>query len=206
MRIAIVLIFIGFSPTIPPAAAQWISFGVKGGGVPVGSTGFLNDSSPFVVGPSVEFRLPAGFAVETGALYQRLGSNARFVVLGDTPGAPTQFEQRVRGNSWQFPVLGKHYFRTRTAPWQPFVGAGFAFGTGWFHEQSASIGSGQNLALLPPRADYRSSTNLGAIVAAGVRYRIGRLALAPEVRYNYWGANSYPQRQNSASFLMGISF
>jgi hypothetical protein len=34
---------------------------------------YKDESRPYTIGPSVEFRLPVGFAVEIDALYRRLG-------------------------------------------------------------------------------------------------------------------------------------
>jgi len=202
------LLLIGYLVSVRGAAAQWISFGAKGGGIPFGTAqAAVNDSRWYLVGPSVEFRLPAGFAVEADALYQRVGSTASFILPGPSAGVTNIVDIRSRGNSWQFPFLGKYYFRSRKAGWQPFVGAGYAFGTTWFHQQGTTVGSTQNLVPYPSlQSNYRTGTNLGAMVAAGARYRIGRWAFSPELRYTYWGANPYPQRQNSTALLMGISF
>jgi len=206
------LLLIGYLLSVRGASAQWISFGVKGGGIPFGTANpAVNDSRWYLVGPSVEFRLPAGCAVEADALYQRIGSTFTSAFIPPGPsvltGATTLVNTQSRGNSWQFPILGKYYFRPQKAGWQPFVGTGFAFGTTWFHQQTATVASGQNLVQFPlSQPGHWSDTNLGAMVTAGARYRIGRWAFSPEFRYTYWGANSYPQRQNSTALLMGISF
>src|SRR5690348_15415074 len=64
------LMLLTYSLTVQVAPAQWITFGAKAGGIPFGSTGFLNDSNPLLIGPSVGFQLPAGFALEVDAIYQ----------------------------------------------------------------------------------------------------------------------------------------
>ena len=55
------------------AMAQPFSIGVKGG-IPLndGTVGGKDESRPYVIGPSAEVRLPAGFAIEVDALYRRL--------------------------------------------------------------------------------------------------------------------------------------
>ena len=55
--------------------------------------------------------------------------------------------------------------------------------------------------------DVRSDVGVGAVVAAGVRFRVGRLSVAPELRYTYWGSTpQFDLRRNEAAGLVGISF
>ncbi len=60
------------------AAGQALSIGVKGGISLVDQTVSKDESRPYLVGPSVEFRLPAGLAIEADALYQRIGNTVSF--------------------------------------------------------------------------------------------------------------------------------
>jgi hypothetical protein len=54
---------------------------------------------------------------------------------------------------------------------------------------------------------FRSDVGVGAVVAAGVRFRVGRLSVAPELRYTYWGSTAqFDLRRNEAAGLVGISF
>jgi len=188
------------------ASAQLLSVGALGG-VPVGDTYRTDESRPYVVGGSAELRLPAGLALEADALYRRLGTSSSFFVSPST-GTSGSYLIRERGNSWEFPLLGKYYFR-RTSAWQPFVGTGFSFRTISRHDASdASILSGIGLATLPApaRSDYREPLNVGAPVVAGVRLHVGRLALLPQVRYTRWGGQSSLVKKNEVNFLLGISF
>jgi hypothetical protein len=60
------------------ASAQAVSIGIKGG-IPIGGTiGQQDESRPYIVGPSIEVRLPAGFAIEVDALYRRIGNTSSF--------------------------------------------------------------------------------------------------------------------------------
>ncbi len=64
---------------IQAASAQLVSIGVKGGvSLTEHTTANQDESCPYIVGPSIEFRLPAGFAIEAAALYERLGTSASF--------------------------------------------------------------------------------------------------------------------------------
>jgi hypothetical protein len=83
-----------------------ITFGVKGG-VPVtdafhpGSPSFGFDTKRYTVGPTVEFNIPVGLAVEIDALYKRLSFDSNSVTL------PSGFFARTIANSWEFPLLLK---------------------------------------------------------------------------------------------------
>jgi hypothetical protein len=199
-------------------SAQLVSIGAKGG-VP-----FLDDSKggdesrPYIVGPSVEFRLPAGFAIEVDALYRRVGSTSQFGLLGTFIASGTSmvpfpivssYIDRQRGNYWEFPVLGKYYFRPRTTAWQPFVGTGWALRTVAFHEDITETVTDTNGNSKPNsfRNHYRSDVGAGAVVAAGIRFHVGRLSVSPELRYTYWGSTAqFALRRNEAAGLLGISF
>ena len=103
------------------AAAQPLTFGVKAGVPFIDPYGPPGESLPFSGGGSVELRLPARFGIEASALYRRIGQSYSYTLLpgGDAP----RYSTRFRGNSWEFPMIGKYYFRPRNAAWQPFVGA-----------------------------------------------------------------------------------
>src|SRR5262245_61142180 len=113
------------------AFGQPVSVGVKGA-VQIADNPLAghDDSRRGLVGPSVEVRLPAGFAVEADALYRRVGYSYSYSLLGPTAGF---YSARVRGNSWEFPVLGKYYFQRRLKGWQPFAGTGWALRTVQYH-------------------------------------------------------------------------
>jgi hypothetical protein len=190
------------------ASAQLVSIGVKGG-VPFLDTNEHGDESrPYIVGPSVEIRLPAGFAIEVDALYRRIGNTFGFNF--STIGAATSFYiDRQRGNDWEFPFLGKYYFRPRTAGWQPFLSTGWALRTVSFHQDISEtvIDATGNSHFNSFHYDVRSDVGVGAVVAAGVRFRVGRLSVAPELRYTYWGSTpQFDLRRNEAAGLVGISF
>jgi hypothetical protein len=194
------------------APAQLVSIGVTGGVPFLDRASNPDESRPYIIGPSVEIRLPAGFAIEASGLYQRIGTNEtlRFISI-IAPGASqpglTFFNNRLRGNSWEFPLLGKYYFRSRTSSWQPFVGTGWAFRVVGVHEtinetNSDVNGDSHSLSF----KDSHTDVSVGAVFSAGVRYRVGRMALMPEVRYTYWGSQVDLLRKNEAAFMLGIHF
>jgi hypothetical protein len=47
---------------------------------------------------------------------------------------------------------------------------------------------------------------VGAVFAAGVRFRAGRFSLLPEARYTRWGGSDNQLRKNEAGLILGVSF
>jgi hypothetical protein len=197
------------------ASAQLVSFGAIGGGPFLDQNQGGDESRPYIVGPSVEFRLPAGFVIELDALYRRVGSTSGFglsniiFVPPLTPPYVSSFVSRQRGNYWEFPVLGKYYFRPRSTGWQPFIGTGWALRTAFFHEDinQTVVTADGNSHSDSFKNHFRSEVGVGATFVAGVRFRVGRIAVIPELRYTYWGhAIQNSLRNNEAAGLLGISF
>ncbi len=220
-----VLVFLFTLNAAAIAVAQPVSVGVLGG-VPLidqtqnsGNSLYHDESRPYIIGPSFEVRLPAGFAIEADALYQRIGNTFSYQIqtlstiipAGPTivPVGPTTvgLTNRTRANLWEFPVLGKYYFR-RDSAWQPFIGTGWALRTAHVHESGAqtTINAGAGLSSSAFVENFRSDLQVGATFAAGLRYRVGHFALLPEVRYTRWSGSSATPRRDEAAFFLGISF
>ena len=102
--------------------AQSFKFGVKGGAFITDPAEEFDQSRPYTVGPSFEIALPARFAAEVNALYSRFGSS---LFPASSSGS------QIRGNSWEFPILGKYYFAEQSSSIQPFDSAGVAFRQIW---------------------------------------------------------------------------
>jgi hypothetical protein len=185
------------------ASGQTVSVGAIGGVPTPDTTGTHNESPPYTAGGSVEVRLPAGFALEADALYRRLGDTSiAYYISGAAIGSYTD---RQRGDAWQFPLLGKYYFR-RTSAWQPFVGTGFAFETIGVHEISNGLTNPFAVTAGPVVSNYRAPLEVGAVFAGGVRFHAGRFAILPQVRYTRWGGTNVLTRNNETSFLVGVAF
>ena len=185
------------------AGQPLVSIGVKGG-IPITDPEVAHDESRrYIVGPSVEVRLPGRFAIEVDALYQRVGNSTSYFNF-----ANSLLQSSNRGNQWQFPILGKYYFQPRTSSWQPYVGAGYSLRTTWLTTEGISIGTDQNSNPTPVSYKYTSRTNVdfGGEFAAGVRFKAGRVNISPEFRYTRWGAQSGLFPKNEVKFLVGISF
>jgi len=203
--------------TAANASAQLLSFGVKGG-VPITDQikYRADESRPYIIGPSVEVRLPGHFAVEASALYQRLGSSSSFnfnqrsiFFNGGGPLQSSTNNTRERANSWEFPLLGKYYFRSHRDKWQPYVGTGYAFQIAHYDVDSHTVNtdSSGTVSAFASHYEYNRGLNIGATAAAGVRFRAGRFAVLPEFRYTRWGGkDDFQIPRNDVKFLMGINF
>jgi hypothetical protein len=202
MRVQVLIVLLA-----APLYAQPVSIGAKVG-VPLGDAMVrYGESRPYMVGPSVEVRLPAGFAVEGSAIYRRLGQTTAFI-YGPTPDTSSLMVYRVRGNAWEFPLIGKYYFGKRQSAWQPFVGTGWAFRTvGWHYEGSTmTTDSAGTRTAVPFDTRGRSELGVGATITAGVRIRAGRMSLLPEFRFTRWGTDYSPSRRNEGGFFLGLRF
>jgi hypothetical protein len=145
--------------------------------------------------------LPAGFAVEADALYQRIGYASQLIILNGSLSAGDSF--RERANLWEFPLLGKYYFRSSGARWRPFLGAGFAFRTGSLHSDTTDF-STTPFTLF--HGDSRLNVQTGAEVVGGIRIRLGPINLLPQARYTYWGYSNQSLSKNEVTLLLGVSF
>jgi len=151
-------------------------------------------------------------ALDVSLLYQRLG-HGQHVRFG--PGIPDtdfsvlhQSDVRTRANAWQLPIVGKFYFR-EDGKWQPFLGTGYALQRAWVTTEGASVFSYRGETTTNVfKTDSRAS-NIGAIAAAGVQFRYGRIIITPEVRYIRWGGTEdsrFPLNPNQVQATVGITF
>jgi hypothetical protein len=200
------LFFCLLAATAEVMPAQVVSFGVKGGIPMLDGATSADESTRYLVGVSAEFRLPSNWAVETDALYRRVGSS-RLNTFPPAYFVTTPIVTRERGNSWQFPAVLKHYFAERENKFQPFLGIGFdARTTNYIVEGTEVTGSGAAAALAPYRYTFRAETGVGTIAAAGVRMHVRRFAVIPEVRYIRWNFTDGLLKNDEADFILGISF
>ena len=196
------LIFVLVLSAASAASAQLVSVGALGGVRLTDGYDFQDNSRIYDVGGSVEFRLPAGFAVEADALYQRIGYSSQIFTIANgmfTAGNAV----RERANLWEFPLLGKYYFRSSGAAWRPFLGTGFAFRTGSLHDNVTDF-STTPFTLF--HGDSRFNVQTGAEVVGGIRFRLGPITLLPQARYTYWGYSNQALSKNEVTLLLGVSF
>ena len=193
-------------------AAQPISFGLKGG-VPL--TDFIdavgNGSSlsavehpqRYLLGPTVELKLPMSFAFEADVLYRRLN----YQTVATT--ATATGVSLVTSNDWEFPLLLKYRFAGKKFV-RPYADAGVAFDRlqGLTDTISNSVGNLTNSA----STGLKSSGTTGAVIGGGLDLHFLILHISPEIRYTRWTSqhfnlpNVLASQQNQAEFMVGITF
>ena len=192
------------------AFSQPIGFGVKAG-VPLtnfvsavnnGTFDWNSSTNRYIIGPTVELRLPAGFGVEFDALYRRLHYNGSGLVDGAFSTSQTT------GNLWEFPLLLKYRFPTEVV--RPFVDAGVAWNTLTGIHQTASNVASSFTSSNPP--ELHRNVEEGFVAGVGVDFHLF-LHISPEVRYTRWGSRNIrdalgilQSRQDQAEFLVGFTF
>lgn len=174
------LLFALVLAAVSSVPAQWLSVGVLGGIRLTEGFQYLPDESrTYDMGGSVEFRLPAGFAVEADALYQRVGYSYALIDYAGTP--VTAYSYRERGNLSEFPLLGKYYFRPVQSPGSRSLERVRVPDCLSHAEYSPSNAGGVS------NLNFRLNVETGAAIAAGIRFQLGPVVLLPQARYTYWG-------------------
>ena len=204
-------LFVIFLTALAPACAQLLQFGATAG-VPIDpGASFQDQSRHFVVGPSIELRLPWRFAVEFDALYRSIGYSSTFYSTID-PSTGVALPSngfytntyRLSANAWEFPLLAKVYLRARKAAWAPYFSLGVSPQKQWV--TSGYSTNDPNSRLYNRDIHFTTQTHAAAVGALGVRINAGRLAVLPEFRYSYAGRNSGYMPLNQLSFLVGLRF
>jgi opacity protein-like surface antigen len=190
---------------VTASAFAQLSYGVRGG-LPFtnlfdaasnpGET-FTSSSTQFIIGPTVELHLPAGFGVEADALYRHFHYSA-------TANLVDELVNSTASNAWEFPLLVK--YRTPGNFVRPFLDAGVAFNH-WsgFKQITSAVGLSST--------SNPSGVDTGFVAGAGIELRLPVVRLAPEIRYTRWGAGSITDlggalssNQNQVEFLVGVTF
>jgi opacity protein-like surface antigen len=203
--------------TILPALAQPISVGVKGG-VPItdafetfrgNSASYATNTKRYLVGPTVQFNLPARFSIEVDALYKRLGYQYDQSLSNSTVSA------RTVANSWEFPVLVK--FAILPGPVRPFVDAGGSFrhisGIKQFRRTVNGVLSPVNVEL-NNATEFNKRNDVGFVFGGGVEFKAGFVRISPEFRYTRWGSENFRDpvsallrtNRNQGDFMIGLTF
>jgi hypothetical protein len=193
---------------------QQITFGVKGGGLLDLPRAFLPDESKrYGIGASVEYRLFGGFAVEADFLYRYFGRSYLLDYGQFRPSVPGQVSLlsvrgRNRSDVFEVPVLGKYYF-LRDKKVQPFAATGYSFrkilvGADVINEVNQGDGT---VRIDSSKQSFWTPFDIGATVGAGVRWKVGRVSLLPEIRYTRWGGTPHPDGSpRQTELLLGITF
>lgn len=195
------------------AFSQPVGFGVKAGipltnfvsAVHSGTFDYDSSTNRYIIGPTVELRLPGGFGVEFDALYRRLHYNGSGLVNNAFTSTQTT------GNNWEFPLLLKYRIPTEVV--RPYVDAGIAWNTLTGIKQSFSnAASTVSSAVSDNPPELHRNVAEGFVVGVGVDIHV-LLHISPEVRYTRWGSSLLQDargilqsRRDQAEFLLGITF
>jgi opacity protein-like surface antigen len=195
-----------------PAFSGPLGFGLKAGipmtdftnAVSSGRFDYTSKTQRYIVGPTVELRLPAGFGIEADALYRRFSYNS--VITG------TGVTSSTSGNAWEFPILAKYRFPTPIA--RPFIAGGIAWDTlqGLTQDVRTALANTGVISTSTP-AELNHKTTTGFVLGFGVDVHALIIHISPEIRYTRWGAQHFLDQnggfhssQNQAEFLVGITF
>ena len=194
------------------AFAGPLSFGLRAGipmtdftnSVTSGRFDYTSTTQRYIVGPTVELRLPFGLGLEVDALYRRFSYNS--VVTG------TGVTSSTSGNAWEFPILAKYRFATPIA--RPFIAGGIAWDSlqGLKQDVRSALANTGVISTSTP-AELNQNTTTGFVLGFGVDVHALIIHVSPEIRYTRWGAQhfldtngGFHSSQNQAEFLVGITF
>jgi|SRR5689334_6051026 hypothetical protein len=185
-----------------PAFAQF-GIGIKAGLPLTDAVDVVNNPSlgntverKYIVGPQVELRLPAGFAVELDALY----SNFQITRPGSTL-------SNLSGNSWEFPLLLKKRFGGAIV--RPFVDIGASF-----RHLGGLKNIGNFIVGTAPSDPVQDRNNTGFVIGGGLELKLLFIRISPELRFTRWGTENFAQgvtnafktNKSQAQVLVGFSF
>lgn len=191
---------------------QGVSIGAIGGvrlTDDLAGAGAVSVSKRYVIGPTAEIGLPFGLGIEFDSLFGRAGYQTAFQNF-----ASSIFSDE-RANSWEFPILRK--YRLPVPLPKPFVEVGYAPRV----IDGTIASSFQTLFPAITQVQYSTSdtswpVSQGIVVGGGVQFGMGRLRLAPVVRYTHWNnaavsgyygdGPSWQSTQNQVDALLGIGW
>ena len=147
----------------------------------------------FLVGPTLEVRLPLHLSIEADGLYRPVTVRvAGGPFVSAFPNGVALIELADKSyDSWEIPIVVKYRFPMRHV--QPFIEAG------------------PSLRVLDSPLNQWFS-NQGVVAGAGVDLRMKRLRTGPEVRVVHWGDDAtafrhpYNSIRNQVELLLDLSF
>lgn len=141
-------------------------------------------TSPWVVGPMLELRLPAGLSVEFDALWKRYKQNVGSESISD--------------QSWEFPLLGKYRL--------PGLGIRPYFEAGISHQRLGSVLTSLRAITRLDAAEVTSELRRGGVFGAGLEAGAGRTRFSVGGRYSRWQQTTLIPSANFIDVLVGVTF
>ncbi len=199
------------------AVAQPIGFGLKGG-LPLNdflkaardqNFRFDTTTNRYIIGPTVELRLPHGLGIELDVLYRHFGYSS----FGSLPGVGSPVtDARTSGSAWEFPLVGKYKFGSGWV--RPYVEAGVSWDhlSGLTQDIKTTIGGSSTSSSTSNPAELSDKSTRGFVMGAGLDVKAILIHVTPEIRFTRWGAKHFisgdllKSNQNQAEFLIGFKF
>jgi len=149
--------------------------------IQTGNTALLDYSTPkrYLVGPMLEFGLPANFSLELDGLFRPI----EYTFAGVEPNGKLNSVSPSPVITWEFPLLAKYRFAL--GPLKPFIEAGPSFRT-------AGNLNGTN------------PSHKGITAGLGLETRLCGLDIAPTLRYTRW-AEDHQTTPDQIELMVGIS-
>lgn len=200
-------------------AAQPIGFGIKGG-LPMND--FLNaaqnqnfrfdtTTNRYIIGPSVELRLPFGLSVELDALYRHFGYSS----VSSTAGAAAAIvSASTSTGAWEFPLVAKYKFKGIPLA-RPYVEAGVSWDKlmGLTQAVTTTVANVTHSSSTSNPAELNQDVTRGFVMGAGLDIKVLLVHISPGIRYTRWGAKHFldptgllNSNQNQGEFLVGFTF
>jgi hypothetical protein len=177
-----------------PGFSQRLTIGAVGGLRLTGDPQTYYDTSnskPYLVGPTIEVRLPLNFALEADALYSRLGDTFYF------PGITRESTTRTIANSWEFPLLAK--YRLPVPRVHPYLSVGVAPRHAGGRINTIQYG------YYPSDVSFSSvgwhAHDHAFVLGGGIDVKFWHIRISPQIRYVRWGIPSMPSSSDVAHYL-----
>ncbi len=191
------------------ASGQRLYFGVIGGmnvtanfpltdyttsadsfGNPASHFQFRDGARSLILGLSVEARFSESFFIEANVLRRSMNSTIIFTEFPVGTASITTTNHHTEVDAWEFPLLLK-YTLSSWRPARPFLAAGPAFRA-------------------QENAGATELSQVGVSAGAGVSVDLGRIRIAPQLRYTRWTENSiypkYATKPDQLEFLTIIAY
>lgn len=147
----------------------------------------------YSIGPTVGVRLPLHFSLEGDALYNRRNLGLGLAGIGGIETA---------ADWWEFPVMVK--FSPGKWAVAPVVGAGVSV------QHILNFGGVPQYLL----SGSTSANSVGFVAAGGAQFRLGRVAVTPELRYTRWSSTAWKQAlvdvftggRDQVQLIVGVTF
>jgi hypothetical protein len=162
-------------------------------GNPANRFQFLTGPRSFIFGALVDLRLSEGFSIEANVLRRPMKSTIIFTEFLPDGINNVSTNSMTSVKAWEFPVLLKYNLHSSPSveSLRPFVEAGPSFRTQ------------ENAVATEP-------SQFGVSVGAGVAFHVGRIRVAPTLRYTRWAHESiyprYATKPDQVEFLTSVAY